>query len=53
VLSNETPVSIAIRRFFAAHPEATGAVFGESRLPTLVQYDPLVASSRPTKERWW
>jgi phenylacetate-CoA ligase len=41
VLGNETPVSIAIRRFFAAHPEATRAVFGESRLPTLVQYDPL------------
>jgi phenylacetate-CoA ligase len=41
VLGNETPVSIAIRRFFAAHPEATRAVFGESRLPTMVQYDPL------------
>ncbi|MGB8898640.1 MAG: hypothetical protein WCC90_05040 [Methylocella sp.] len=41
VLGNETPVSIAIRRFFAAHPEATRAAFGVSRLPTLVQYGPL------------
>jgi phenylacetate-CoA ligase len=40
VLGNETPLSIAIRRFFAAHPQAARAVFGESRLPTLVQYDP-------------
>ncbi|QXP84055.1 phenylacetate--CoA ligase family protein [Methylococcus sp. Mc7] len=41
VLGNETPLSIAIRRFFAAHPEAARELFGESRLPTLVQYDPL------------
>jgi phenylacetate-CoA ligase len=40
VLGNETPLSIAIRRFFATHPEAAHAMFGESRLPTLVQYDP-------------
>jgi phenylacetate-CoA ligase len=40
VLGNETPLSISIRRFFAAHPEAARGVFGESRLPTLVQYDP-------------
>jgi phenylacetate-CoA ligase len=39
VLGNETPLSIGIRRFFAAHPEAARTVFGESRLPTLVQYD--------------
>jgi phenylacetate-CoA ligase len=39
VLGNETPLSIGIRRFFAAHPGAARAVFGESRLPTLVQYD--------------
>jgi phenylacetate-CoA ligase len=41
VLGNETPISIAIRRFFAEHPDAARALFGESRLPTLVQYDPL------------
>jgi phenylacetate-CoA ligase len=40
VLANETPLSISIRRFFATHPEAARTVFGESRLPTLVQYDP-------------
>lgn len=41
VLGNETPVSITLRRFFATHPEAARELFGESRLPTLVQYDPL------------
>ncbi|TAK09128.1 MAG: phenylacetate--CoA ligase family protein, partial [Candidatus Manganitrophaceae bacterium] len=41
VLGNETPVSIAIRRFFSQHPDAARTLFGESRLPTLVQYDPL------------
>jgi phenylacetate-CoA ligase len=40
VLGNETPVSIAIRRFLAGRPEDARAVFGEGRLPTLVQYDP-------------
>jgi phenylacetate-CoA ligase len=40
VLANETPLSISVRRFFGAHPEAALTVFGESRLPTLVQYDP-------------
>ncbi|MTJ51349.1 phenylacetate--CoA ligase family protein [Anabaena sp. UHCC 0253] len=40
VLGNETPLSICIRRFLAATPEAAKALFGESRLPTLVQYDP-------------
>jgi phenylacetate-CoA ligase len=40
VLANETPLSISVRRFFSAHPEAASTVFGESRLPTLVQYDP-------------
>ena len=29
-----------IRRFLAARPEAARELFGESRLPTLVQYDP-------------
>jgi phenylacetate-CoA ligase len=41
VLGNETPLSICIRRWFADHPEAARALFGESRLPTLVQYDPI------------
>jgi phenylacetate-CoA ligase len=41
VLGNETPLSIAIRRFLAERPEAARQLFGESRLPTLVQYDPL------------
>lgn len=41
VLGNETPLSIAIRRFLAAEPSAARALFGEARLPTLVQYDPL------------
>lgn len=41
VLGNETPLSIAIRRFLASHPDAARQLFGESRLPTLVQYDPL------------
>jgi phenylacetate-CoA ligase len=41
VLGNETPLSICIRRWFADHPDAARELFGESRLPTLVQYDPL------------
>jgi phenylacetate-coenzyme A ligase PaaK-like adenylate-forming protein len=41
VLANETPLSICIRRFLAEQPEAASALFGESRLPTLAQYDPL------------
>ncbi|WP_283133132.1 phenylacetate--CoA ligase family protein [Rhizohabitans arisaemae] len=40
VLGNETPGSIAIRRFLAARPELARQIFGGSRLPTLVQYDP-------------
>ncbi|CAL1239993.1 phenylacetate--CoA ligase family protein [Candidatus Methylocalor cossyra] len=40
VLGIETPLSIAIRRFFADHPNAARQLFGETRLPTLVQYDP-------------
>jgi phenylacetate-CoA ligase len=40
VLGNETPFSVAIRRWLADHPEAARLLFGESRLPTLVQYDP-------------
>ncbi|MBR8840476.1 MAG: phenylacetate--CoA ligase family protein [Stigonema ocellatum SAG 48.90 = DSM 106950] len=41
VLGNETPLSICIRRFLANHPDAARTLFGESRLPTLMQYDPL------------
>ncbi|PPD42211.1 MAG: phenylacetate--CoA ligase [Methylobacter sp.] len=40
VLGNETPLSIAIRRWLSTRPEAARELFGESRLPTLVQYDP-------------
>ncbi|MBX6322404.1 MAG: phenylacetate--CoA ligase family protein [Rhodospirillaceae bacterium] len=41
VLAVETPLSIEIRRFLAARPEAARQIFGEPRLPTLAQYDPL------------
>lgn len=41
VLGNETPLSIGIRRWLAQNPEAARSLFGESRLPTLVQYDPI------------
>lgn len=41
VLAVETPLSIAIRRFLAGRPEAARQLFGEPRLPTLAQYDPL------------
>lgn len=40
VLGNETPLSVCIRRFLAKRPEAARAIFGQDRLPTLVQYDP-------------
>jgi phenylacetate-CoA ligase len=40
VLGNETPLSARIRRFLADRPDAARALFGEARLPTLVQYDP-------------
>jgi phenylacetate-CoA ligase len=40
VLGNETPLSITIRRFLARTPDAAQALLGQSRLPTLVQYDP-------------
>lgn len=40
VLGNETPLSICIRRFLADHPDIAAELFGKSRLPTLVQYDP-------------
>jgi phenylacetate-CoA ligase len=41
VLGNETPLSICVRRWLAAHPAAARELFGEPRLPTLCQYDPL------------
>ncbi|MBE9213588.1 phenylacetate--CoA ligase family protein [Plectonema cf. radiosum LEGE 06105] len=41
VLGNETPLSICIRQFLAKNPETARNLFGESRLPTLVQYDPM------------
>ncbi len=42
VLGNETPLSIWIRRWLANHPDVARELFGESRLPTLMQYDPSV-----------
>jgi phenylacetate-CoA ligase len=40
VLGNETPLSVRIRRFLSRRPDVAAKLFGESRLPTLVQYDP-------------
>jgi len=40
VLGVETPLTIAIRQYLAARPDDARAMFGEARLPTLVQYDP-------------
>jgi phenylacetate-CoA ligase len=40
VLGNETPLTIVIRRFLAERSDVARALFGEARLPTLVQYDP-------------
>jgi phenylacetate-CoA ligase len=40
VLGTETPLSIAIRRFCGESTVAARSLFGEARLPTLVQYDP-------------
>jgi phenylacetate-CoA ligase len=40
VLGNETPLTVAIRRHASRRPELARALFGEARLPTLVQYDP-------------
>jgi phenylacetate-CoA ligase len=41
VLGTETPLSVSVRRFLASHPDALRELTGESRLPTLVQYDPM------------
>ena len=40
VLGNETALSVSIRRFLAGEPDLARELFGDSRLPTLVQYDP-------------
>lgn len=47
VLGTETPLSIAIRRFLARDPAAARAVFGQARLPTLVQFDPVERMFEP------
>jgi phenylacetate-CoA ligase len=41
VLGTETPLSVSVRRFLAARPDALRDLTGQSRLPTLVQYDPM------------
>jgi phenylacetate-CoA ligase len=41
VLANETPLSIGLRRALSQNPRLARGLFGESRLPTLCQYDPL------------
>lgn len=40
VLAQETPLSVAVRRFLSDRPELAQDMFGEQRLPTLCQYDP-------------
>jgi phenylacetate-CoA ligase len=40
VLGNETPLSVRIRRFLADRPDVATRLFGDARLPTLVQVDP-------------
>jgi phenylacetate-CoA ligase len=40
-LANETALSIRIRRFLAERPAVAQKLFGDARLPTLAQYDPL------------
>jgi phenylacetate-CoA ligase len=41
VLGHEWPLSVAVRRQAAAHPDRAAALFGEPRLPSLLQYDPV------------
>lgn len=41
VLGAESPLSVCIRGFLAAEPAAAADLFGDVRLPTLVQYDPV------------
>ena len=40
VVGNETELSIRIRQYLSQAPESARELFGETRLPTLVQYDP-------------
>lgn len=40
VLANETPLSVAVRRFLVGRPDLARALFGASRLPALFQFDP-------------
>lgn len=40
VLANETPLSIVARRFLSTRLGLAQSIFGEARLPTLLQYDP-------------
>jgi phenylacetate-CoA ligase len=40
VLGNETPKSVSVRRFLAGRPDLARELFGDARLPTLVQYAP-------------
>jgi phenylacetate-CoA ligase len=41
VLANETPLSILLRQRLAQAPQLGRQLFGEARLPTLCQFDPL------------
>jgi phenylacetate-CoA ligase len=41
VLAQETPLTVAIRRFLNSRPDLARDIFGEERLPTLCQYDPV------------
>ncbi len=41
VLANETPATIRIRRALGERPELALELFGEPRLPTLCEFDPL------------
>ncbi|HEX2873980.1 MAG TPA: phenylacetate--CoA ligase family protein [Polyangiaceae bacterium] len=41
VLANETPLSVAIRQQLARSPQLALELFGEARLPTLCQFDPV------------
>jgi phenylacetate-CoA ligase len=41
VLGTETPLSVSVRRFLAARPDALRELTRQSRLPSLVQYDPM------------
>lgn len=41
VLACETPLSVSIRRFLGQRADAARELFGDTRMPTLCQYDPL------------